>query len=101
MQSDRLRAINGEFDNFSGGTAAAARSQLQELTGLNCGSTAYSCFNSNNSGWIIVKNSQVADRSADHCYMRATGDCFGSQGSLEKGGRAERWIGNWTLTCSG
>ena len=40
-------------------------------------------MNGNNSGWIIVKNSQVADGSADHCYMRASGDCFGSQNSLD------------------
>lgn len=98
LPSDCLRAINGELDNFSGGTAAAARSQLQALTGLNCGTAAYSCFNSNNSGWLIVKNSQVADRSADHCYMRATGDCLGSQGSLDKG-----WQGStvdWQLNAN-
>lgn len=98
LQSDRLRAVNGELDNFSGGTASAARSQLQELTGLDCGSTAYSCFNSNNSGWIIVKNNQVADRSADHCYMRATGDCFGSQGSLDKGWQSGTV--NWQLDAN-
>jgi hypothetical protein len=95
LHSDRLRAVNGELDNFNGGTASAARSQLQELTGLNCGSTAYGCLSPNNSGWLIVKNSQVADRSADHCYMRRSGDCFGSQSSLDAG-----WQGgttNWQL----
>jgi hypothetical protein len=95
LQSDRLRAVNGERDNFNGGTASAARSQLQELTGLNCGSTAYGCLNPNNSGWLIVKNSQVGDLSADHCYMRRSGDCLGSQGSLDAG-----WQGgtqNWQL----
>lgn len=85
LQSDRLRAVNGERDNFNGGTAAAARSQLQELTGLNCGSSAYGCLNPNNSGWVIVKNAQVGDLSADHCYMRRSGDCVGSQSSLDAG----------------
>ncbi|WP_420476956.1 alpha/beta hydrolase family protein [Noviherbaspirillum sp. ST9] len=95
LHSDRLRAVNGERDNFNGGTASAARSQLQELTGLNCGSTAYGCLSPNNSGWLIVKNAQVADRSADHCYMRRSGDCLGSQNSLDAG-----WQGgttNWQL----
>lgn len=95
LRSDRLRAINGEKDNFNGGTASAARSQLQELTGLNCGSTAYGCLNPNNSGWLIVKNSQVADRSADHCYMRRSGDCLGSQSSLDAGWQSG--TANWQL----
>lgn len=95
LKSDRLRAVNGERDNFNGGTASAARSQLQELTGMNCGSTAFGCLAANNSGWLIVKNSQVVDQSADHCYMRRTGDCLGSQSSLDSG-----WQGgtsNWQL----
>ncbi|HYD61999.1 MAG TPA: hypothetical protein VEC35_16660 [Noviherbaspirillum sp.] len=95
LQSDRLRAVNGERDNFNGGTASAARSQLQELTGLNCGSTAYGCLNANNSGWLIVKNSQVADRSADHCYMRRSGDCYGSQSTLDAGWQSGTQ--NWQL----
>jgi hypothetical protein len=95
LPSDRLRAVNGEVDNFNGGSATAARSQLQELTGMNCGSTAYGCLAANNSGWLIVKNSQVADRSADHCYMRRTGDCFGSQSSLDAGWQSGTQ--NWEL----
>jgi hypothetical protein len=95
LPSDRLRAVNGERDNFNGGTASAARSQLQELTGMNCGSTAYGCLAANNSGWLIIKDSQVADRSADHCYMRRTGDCFGSQSSLDAGWQSGTQ--NWQL----
>jgi hypothetical protein len=95
LPSDRLRAVNGERDNFGGSTVSAVRGQLQELTGLNCGTSAYSCFNANNSGWIMAKNSQVADGSADHCYMRATGGCFGSQSTLDTGWKAGTV--NWEL----
>jgi dienelactone hydrolase len=95
LLSDRLRAVNGEKDNFNGGTASAVRSQLEELTGLSCGSNAYGCLNPNNSGWLIVKNSQVADGSADHCYMRRSGDCFGSQSSLDAGWQSGTQ--NWQL----
>jgi hypothetical protein len=83
LPSDRLRAVDGERDNFAGGTQSAVQSSLQNVTGLKCASGSYSCMNSNNSGWIIVKNSQVSDGSADHCYMRASGDCFGSQNTLD------------------
>ena len=37
------------------------------------------------SGWLMVLNGQVGDGSADHCYMRRTGDCGGSQNSLDAG----------------
>jgi hypothetical protein len=83
LPSDRLRAVDGERDNFAGGTQSAVQTSLQNVTGLKCAAGSYACMNSNSSGWIIVKNSQVTDGSADHCYMRASGDCFGSQNSLD------------------
>lgn len=95
LPSDRLLAVNGEKDSFNGGNAAAARSQLQEVTGMNCGSTAYGCQAANNSGWLIVKNSQVSDLSADHCYMRLSGDCYGSGLSLDAGWKSGTQ--NWQL----
>lgn len=84
LPSDRLRAVDGEKDNFAGGSQSAVQKSLQNVTGLTCPSGSYSCLTSNNSGWLVVKNSQVSDGSADHCYMRASGDCFGSQNSLDK-----------------
>jgi hypothetical protein len=83
LPSDRLRAVDGERDNFAGGSQSAVQSSLQNVTGLTCAAGSTACTNTNGSGWIIVKNSQVADGSADHCYMRASGDCLGSQGSLD------------------
>ena len=85
LTSDRLRAVNGEKDQFIGPTQNNVRSQMLTLTGLSCGSTATSCLQSNGSGWLMVLNGQVGDGSADHCYMRSSGDCGGSQSSLDAG----------------
>ena len=103
LPSSRLRAVDGERDQFIGaasafatsGDAAHVRSQFQTLTGLSCGSTATNCLQSNGSGWLIVQNAQVGDGSADHCYMRRTGDCGGSQNSLDAGWQTG--TANWEL----
>jgi hypothetical protein len=78
LPSSRLRVINGEVDGFMGSSASSVRSQLQELTGLTCSSSSYSCFQSNGSGWYMVKAAEVSDGTADHCYMRS-GGCSGSK----------------------
>ncbi len=78
LPSSRLRVVNGEVDGFMGSSASSVRAQLQELTGLTCTSTSYACTQSNGSGWFMVKGSEVADGSADHCYMRS-GGCSGTK----------------------
>jgi hypothetical protein len=83
LPSDRLRAVDGEKDMFIGPNAGNVRRQFLTLTGLSCGNTATSCLQPNGSGWYIVQNGQVGDGSADHCYWRSTGDCFGSQDALD------------------
>ena len=65
---ERIRIINGERDMFVGGTEAIARSQAELVTGLKC-TGRQSCFRSNGSGWYIVKDLEVADLNADHCFM--------------------------------
>jgi hypothetical protein len=85
LTSDRLRVVNGEADGFLGGSESGVRAQTQELTGRSC--TGTSCFASNGSGWYIVKHAEVSDGNADHCYMRATGGCNGSQNSLD-----QKWL---------
>jgi hypothetical protein len=65
---DRLRIINGERDMFVGGTEAIARSQATLVTGRSC-PLATECFGSNGSGWAVVKDYQVNDLYADHCFM--------------------------------
>lgn len=65
---DRIRIINGERDMFVGGTESVARSQAELVTGLNCWGRQ-SCFRENGSGWYVVKDQEVADLNADHCFM--------------------------------
>ena len=82
LPSSRLRVVDGEKDQFIGPNANNVRTQMASLTGLSCG-TSTDCLQSNGSGWFIVTNGLVGDGSADHCYMRRTGDCGGSQNSLD------------------
>lgn len=74
---DRLRIINGERDMFVGGTESIARSQAELVTGLSCPGRQ-SCFRTNGSGWYIVKDYEVLDLYADHCFM-GYGGLYGSQ----------------------
>lgn len=85
LPSTSLRIVNGQADTFVGGSLSASVSDAQQVTGLSCASGATSCLRSDGSGWIIVLNNQVQDGSADHCYMRASGGCSGSQNSLDQG----------------
>ncbi|MCE9667710.1 hypothetical protein LY474_07785 [Myxococcus stipitatus] len=75
LPSNRLRVINGEQDIFIGPTEALVRSQNTETTGYSC-PLSTNCLQSNGSGWYIIKDLQVGDLQADHCYMR-TGTCVG------------------------
>jgi hypothetical protein len=84
LPSDRLRAVDGQADQFIGPQLAQVRTQLQTLTGDNCGSSATSCLQGNGSGWIIVQNAQVQSGRADHCYMRRNG-CLSSQTANDTG----------------
>ncbi|WP_198118399.1 hypothetical protein [Massilia rhizosphaerae] len=36
LPSDRLRAVDGERDNFAGGTQSAVQNALQNVRGLKC-----------------------------------------------------------------
>ena len=83
LASTRLRIVNGEKDIFGNSTATGVRSGSQAVTGKKCGASAYACLNSNGSGWVMVKNAEVKDKSADHCYQRTPSDCFGSQNKLD------------------
>ncbi|HWZ44552.1 MAG TPA: hypothetical protein VNW97_13840 [Candidatus Saccharimonadales bacterium] len=84
LASDHLRAVDGQADQFIGPQISQVRSQLQTLTGFNCGTSATSCLQTNGSGWIIVLNGQVQSGNADHCYMRTNG-CFSSETTNDPG----------------
>ncbi len=75
---NRIRIINGERDMFVGGTQATARASAERVTGIKCSSTSQSCFQSNGAGWYVVKDFQVADLNADHCFM-GFGGIYGVQ----------------------
>lgn len=85
LHNDRLRIVDGEKDNFAGGNQSAVQTQAQKVTGYTCAAGSTTCIAANGSGWVIAKNTQVRDGSADHCYMRYSGDCLGSQNSLDQG----------------
>ena len=85
LHSDRLRAVNGNRDQFTGNSESAQQTNMQSLTGFTCASGATTCLQSNGSGWVIVQGNQTADGTADHCYMRASGGCTGRQTSLDQG----------------
>lgn len=95
LPSGNLRIVNGEKDQFAGGTAANVRISSQAVTGKKCAANANSCLNTNGSGWIIVRNAQVRDKSADHCYQRANKDCVGNPDTLDANWR--NGSANWTL----
>jgi hypothetical protein len=98
LPGDRLRAVDGEEDNFAGPGQSAVQKSLQNVSGVTCKAGSYSCTTSNGSGWIIVKNSQVQDGWADHCYMRASGDCAGSQNQLDSGWQSG--TASWELAAN-
>jgi hypothetical protein len=62
------RSINGDKDQFFGGSLSGTRSQLQAVSGVSC-PTASSCLQSNGSGWYILSGPQTSDAKADHCYF--------------------------------
>jgi hypothetical protein len=86
LSKNNVRIVNGENDMFPGGTTTTVRSSSQAVAGKTC-SGAYECLNANGSGWIMVKNLQAGDLSADHCYQRASGGCVGLQDLLDSGWR--------------
>lgn len=85
LKSNHLRIVNGQNDDFMERNPDSVRSQVQKVTGFNCGPSAFNCLQDNGSGWYIVQNNQVQDGNAEHCYMRASGDCLGSANTLDAG----------------
>lgn len=66
---DRIRIINGQTDMFVGGTVISAGNSGKLVTGKSCTTGATSCLNSNGSGWLVVRSTEVSDLDADHCFM--------------------------------
>jgi hypothetical protein len=94
LPTTNVRIVNGENDIFPGGTTTTVRSSSQTVAGKTC-RNAFECLNANGSGWVMVKNSQVGDLGADHCYQRAAGGCVGLQDVLDSGWR--NGSASWSL----
>jgi hypothetical protein len=99
QSGDRLRIINGERDMFVGGTEAVARSQAQRVTGLTTCSTQ-SCFRANGSGWYIVKDYEVLDLYADHCFMGYGGTAIAQCAGLPVDGNYQNGNNQWGVKAS-
>jgi hypothetical protein len=84
LPSDRLRAVNGVHDEFTGQIESLQQSNMQSLTGFDCATGSPSCLQRNGSGWIIVQDNQTESGLADHCYMR-DGGCVANEDSLDSG----------------
>ncbi|AKJ31865.1 hypothetical protein [Caldimonas brevitalea] len=84
LPSSRLRIVNGELDYY-GGDVPAGRNQAQQVTGRPCASNEYHCLGPDGSGFRVVRNVEVQDGQADHCYMRATGACRSGQDRNDPG----------------
>jgi hypothetical protein len=97
LPSDRLRAVNGQGDEFTGAAQPTQQTNMQSLTGFTCPAGSFTCLQSNGSGWIIVENSETQSGIADHCYMR-DGGCVASQNSLDPGW--ESGEANWELDAN-
>ena len=69
----QMRSINGENDEFFGGNASGVRTQLQKVVGVSCAG-AWSCLKADGSGWLMVRPTEVADRTANHCYFYQNGN---------------------------
>ncbi|MGY4830490.1 hypothetical protein ACVNIS_18110 [Sphaerotilaceae bacterium SBD11-9] len=69
QSGDRIRIINGQTDMFVGGTVITAGNSGALVTGKTCATGSTSCLNSNGSGWLVVRSTEVSDLDADHCFM--------------------------------
>jgi hypothetical protein len=86
LTSDRLRAVNGQADQFVSRNQNNGRNQARELTGFMCGANDFSCLQANGSGWYIVQNAEINGGNAEHCYMRMSRSnvfqCLGSAATV-------------------
>jgi hypothetical protein len=68
-----MRSINGENDEFFGGNASGVRTQLQKVVGVSCAGS-WNCLQADGSGWVMVRASELSDKTANHCYYYQNGN---------------------------
>lgn len=94
----QMRSINGENDEFFGGNASGVRTQLQRVVGVSCPG-AFNCLQADGSGWQMVRTSEVADRTANHCYFYQNGNrACTSHNGFDTGWRSG--TSSWSLGAS-
>jgi hypothetical protein len=81
--ASQMRAISGEKDGFAGGSATSVRADLITVTGRTCAATAWDCLQPDGSGWYMVKDTEVVDGAADHCFMLGSGCVTSAISSLD------------------
>jgi hypothetical protein len=69
----QMRSINGENDEFFGSNANGVRQQLQKVVGVTCAGS-WSCIKADGSGWQMVRATELADGTANHCYYFQNGN---------------------------
>ena len=68
LPNDKLVINMGEASNiFSKKLAAADLPSLKQMTGNDCGNE-FDCIQANGSGYYVIKNAEIKDGVADHCY---------------------------------
>ena len=67
--ASQMRAISGEVDGFAGGNSSNVRADLISVTGRSCAASVWDCLQPDGSGWYMVKNAEVVDGNADHCFL--------------------------------
>lgn len=70
LTNNQIRVVNGRTDVDS-----APAGTMNELTGSSCPATQNNCLRDDGSGYYTVKDSEVADGQADHCYFQGGGGC--------------------------
>jgi len=73
LPADRLRAINGDADQFFGQTSSGVGTELNGITGQTCDPNNASCLRSDGSGWYKVQDSEVQNPPAGHVYITDPG----------------------------
>ncbi|MEY4562496.1 MAG: hypothetical protein RLZZ618_1773 [Pseudomonadota bacterium] len=97
---NRIRIINGEEDMFVGGSLSTAAASGKAVTGFSCPTGTASCLQPNGSGWIVVRNSQVNDRFADHCFMGDGGSANNQCGGMQVDPIYQNSSENWALNAT-
>lgn len=73
LPADRLVVVNGVQDEYFG-----AQESLDALFGTSCGTGVTNCLDPQTGwGWYVVRDCEVSDGAADHCYHHGDGGCTG------------------------